>query len=53
MRKTYEYEILVDGRIVWKGQNPGKKFDELRKRYPDKRVGIAWRPAKGVLVAFY
>lgn len=49
--KKFEYEILVDGKVVWKGLNPEKAFDEIRAKYPNKKVGIAWIPGKGVLIA--
>lgn len=51
VEKRFEYEIIVDGKVVWRGLNPEKKFDELRAKYPDKKVGIAWVPGKGVLIA--
>ncbi|MBU4256662.1 MAG: hypothetical protein L6265_00880 [Thermoplasmatales archaeon] len=50
-RKRFEYEILVNKKVVWRGLNPEKKFDEIRKKYPNKKVGIAWKPGKGVLIA--
>ncbi len=49
--KRYEYEILVDNKVVWKGLNPEKAFDRIKKKYPKKKVGIAWKPGKGVLIA--
>ena len=50
-KKGFEYAILVDGKEVWRGLNPKKKFDELLKRYPEKKIGIAWEPGEGVLIA--
>ena len=46
----FEYEISVDGKIVWRGLNPEKAFDEIRKKNPDKKVGIAWRTKEDILV---
>lgn len=42
---------MVDGKEVWRGLNPKKKFDEIRKKNPKKKVGIAWEPGDGVLIA--
>jgi len=50
-RKRFEYEILVNKKVVWRGLDPEKKFDEIRKKYPNKKVGITWKPGKGVLIA--
>lgn len=50
-KKEYEYAIYVDNRVVWKGLNPKEKYDEIRKKYPNKRVSIAWEPGKMILVA--
>ena len=49
--ELYRYEILVDGKVVWSGLHPEMKFDEIRKKYPNKKVGIAWVPGKGILIA--
>ncbi len=51
MKETYKYEILVNGRTVWSGINPRKKFDEICKKYPKSRIGIKWKSPKGVLIA--
>ncbi len=51
MKDTYEYEILVDGKTVWSGMNPRKKFEEICKKYPRKKIGIKWKPPEGVLIA--
>jgi hypothetical protein len=50
-KRGFEYVILVDGEEVWRGLNPKKKFDELSIKYPDRRIGIAWEPGEGVLIA--
>jgi len=50
MEAKFEYEILVDGKIVWKGLNPEKVFDEIKKKNPEKKVGIAWRTKEDILV---
>ena len=50
-KKEYEYAIYVDNKIVWKGLNPKNKYDEIRKKNPNKRVSIAWEPVKMILVA--
>lgn len=50
MKKKFEYIIKVDGKEVWRGSNPKEKFWELKKKYPDKEVGIAWHTEEDVLV---
>ena len=47
----FEYVIFVDGEEVWRGLDPKEKFDEFLRKYPDKKVGIAWEPGEGVLIA--
>ncbi len=49
VEKRFEYELLVDGKVVWMGLN--QFFGELRAKYPDKKVGMARVPEKGVLIA--
>ena len=29
MEKRFEYEISVDDKVVWKGLNPTKVYDEI------------------------
>ena len=41
---------MVDGKKVWTGMNPIKEFDSLRKKYPDKEIGVAWESDEDVLV---
>ncbi len=50
MEKRFEYEISVDDKVVWKGLNPTKVYDEIRKKYPDKEVAIAWKSKQDILV---
>ncbi len=48
--KKYEYIIKVDGKKVWCGLNPKEKYWEIKKKYPNKEVGIAWYSHEDVLV---
>ncbi|MEW5761180.1 MAG: hypothetical protein AB1779_10500 [Candidatus Thermoplasmatota archaeon] len=50
-RKRFEYVILVDGKEVWRGLNPKKEFDRIKEENPGKKVGIAWEPGEGILIA--
>ncbi|MCD6456200.1 MAG: hypothetical protein J7K81_05360 [Methanophagales archaeon] len=43
MEKRFEYEISVDDKVVWKGLNPTKVYDRIRRKYPGKEVAIAWK----------
>lgn len=50
-KERFQYKIFVDGKLVWKGLNLKKKFDEIKKKYPKNRVSIAWESDEGVLIA--
>jgi hypothetical protein len=50
MEPKYEYEIIVENKVVWRGLNPEKAYDEIRKKNPGKKVGIAWRTKEDILV---
>lgn len=49
--KRFEYQILVNGRIVWRGIEAKKKFEKITKKYPKAEIGIKWVPKEGVLIA--
>ena len=52
MHKRFEYIIKVDGKEVWRGLNPTTElFDEIRKKNPNKEVGIAIDPGEEILIA--
>lgn len=40
MRKGYQYKILVDGKVVWKGTELKKNFDEITRKNPKGEIGI-------------
>lgn len=50
MERRYEYVIRIGGKEVWRGKNPQKKYLELKKRNPNKRVSIAWESDDDLLV---
>ena len=50
MEPKFEFEISVDSKVVWRGLNPEKAYDEIRKKYPDKKIGVAWRSKYDILV---
>jgi hypothetical protein len=50
MEKKFQYVIKVDGKPVWRGLNVKRKFSELKRKNPAKRVGIAWETSEDVLV---
>lgn len=50
MEKRFEYEISIDDKVVWKGLNPTKVYDEIRKKYHGKEVAIAWKSKQDILV---
>lgn len=50
MQKRFEYVIKVDKKVVWRGLNPTKKFDEIKRKNPKKRVSVAWKTKEDVLV---
>ncbi len=50
IEKRFEYEISVDDKVVWRGLNPTKVYDEFRKKYAGKEVAIAWKSKQDILV---
>ena len=48
----YEYEIYVDGKLVWHGLNPEKVYEKIVKENPGKNISVAWKPKEGILIAF-
>jgi ribosomal protein L14E/L6E/L27E len=53
MERRFEYVIKVEGRDVWKGLNPTKKYFEIKRKNPKKEVAIAWRTKEKVLVCLW
>ena len=50
MPRNYEYVIKVDGKEVWRGKDLKKKFEEIRKKNPRKKISIAWESDDDLLV---
>ena len=51
-KKKFEYIIKVDGKEVWRGENPTVEiFDQIIKENPGKEVGISVEPGEGLLIA--
>jgi hypothetical protein len=50
-KRKFEYIIKVNGKEVWRGPNPKKKFEEVRKKNPSKEVGIGIEPGEEILIA--
>lgn len=50
-KPKYEYQILINRKVVWHGINAKEKLAELRKKYPKVEMGIKWVPKEGVLIA--
>ncbi|RLJ01471.1 MAG: hypothetical protein DRP10_04015 [Candidatus Aenigmatarchaeota archaeon] len=36
-KEKFEYVIKVDGKVVWRGLNPTKAYDEISAKYPKKQ----------------
>lgn len=53
MEQKFEYVIKVNGKEVWKGLNPTKAYDVIIKKYPHRKVAIAWRTKEKVLVCIW
>ncbi len=51
-KPDYEYQIYVDGKIIWHGLNPRGKYEKIVKKNPSKKVSIGWRLKEGILIAF-
>lgn len=43
---NHKYVIKVEGKIVWEGLDIVNKLKEYSKKYPDKKVSMAWVPTK-------
>ena len=50
-RPRYEYQILINKKVIWRGINAKEKLAELRKKFPRGKIGIRWVPKEGVLIA--
>lgn len=49
--KRFEYQILVNGKIVWRGLDAKGTFEKISKKYPKAEIGFRWIPKEGVLIA--
>lgn len=49
-KPDFEYIIKVDGQEVWRGLNVKKKYLEIVRANPTRRVSISWRLPEAVLV---
>jgi len=49
-KPDFEYIIKVDDQEVWRGLNVKKKYIEVVRANPTRRVAISWRLPKAVLV---
>lgn len=47
----YEYQIYVEGKVVWRGLNPEGKYEEFIEKNPEKKVSIGWKLKEGILIA--
>lgn len=50
-KPKYEYQILVNKKVVWHGINAKEKLTEVAKKYPKAEIGIKWIPKEGVLIS--
>lgn len=50
-KPRYEYQILINKKIVWHGINVKEELTRLKKKYPREEIGIKWVPKEGVLIA--
>lgn len=50
-KPKYEYQILLNRKVVWHGTNVKKKLADLSKKHPKIEMGIKWVPKEGVLIA--
>lgn len=50
-KPKYQYQILLNKKVVWRGINAKEKLAELAKKYPKRQIGIRWVPKEGVLIA--
>jgi hypothetical protein len=49
--KRFEYQILINGKIIWRGLEVKQAFEQISKKYPKAELGIKWLPKEGVLIA--
>lgn len=50
MEEKFGYVIKVDGKEVWSGLNPKRKYAEIKSQNPGRHVSIAWKTKEDVLV---
>ncbi len=48
---SYRCEILLNNRVVWKGQRPKEMFLKLCGKYPHKEISLRCKEPKGILIA--
>ncbi|MBI2136206.1 hypothetical protein HYU06_03985 [Candidatus Woesearchaeota archaeon] len=51
--QDYEYEVYVDGKLMWHGLNPEKVYEKIVAENPKKRVSLGWRLKEGILIAIF
>lgn len=50
-KPKYEYQILINRKVVWHGIDAKEKLSKLMKKHPHVEIGIKWVPKEGVLIA--
>ncbi len=51
MRKTYEYVVMADSKVVARGKDLKRMYEEAKKKYPKKKISVKWEPPEGILIA--
>lgn len=52
MKPRYEFEIIVENKVVWRGLNLKSAYDKTSKKYPNKKVGIAWKSKDNDIIIY-
>lgn len=52
MKPRYQYEIIIENKVMWRGLDPKQAYNEIKKKYPNKKIGIAWRAKDGDVIIY-
>ncbi len=53
MAGNYWFVIRVDDKEVWRGKEPRERLFELKKKYPNSKVSIAWESNDDLLIPWF
>ena len=43
---NHKYIIKVDGNVIWEGLDLPRKFRDISRKFPHRKISVAWVPTK-------